>query len=417
MSAYNDDPNVPDDDFDDSDASGFDESSEDSLDEVALDDESMDEWSEQSEETGGNGSSGKPKKKSSLIVVIIAALVVIGGGGFAFLKFSGGSADIADAPLPDAQTSELAGLREETPVDPQPAEPVTPPVEQPADPASQGFMNGEVKTPESVDAPPALPEAAAMTAVEAPAAVPPSPEGLPPVETPQAAEVTPLGSLQPVSDFPSVDLIKKADPEAAPEVVTAIVPEPEPTPLPVPDAPPAVETVPTAVEPTVLNPVPDVGTDLQGKLDTAEAKVKSLEKELIGVNEQISSDKAANKLLSTKVNDLEAKIADLQKKLANQDISVDSGTQTPEVVAEPAKVKKLSAAPRVPASSRPVSRQSVSWELRGARPGQAMLSSRGGMDIRTVSVGDSLPGIGKILSIEQSPNGWVVKGTQGRVSQ
>lgn len=212
-------------------------------------------------------------------------------------------------------------------------------------------------------------------------------------------------------------MIKKADPEAVPTAVAAAAPEPEPAALPVPDTPPAVETVPTAVEPTALNPSPDSGTDLQGKLDTAEAKVKSLEKELIGAHEQSSSDKAESKLLSAKVVDLEAKIADLQKKLANQDSLVDNDVQVPNVDAEPAKVKKSTTASRAPVSSRSVSRQLVSWELRGAQPGQAMLSSRGGMDIRTVSVGNSLPGLGKILSIEQSPNGWVVKGTQGRVNQ
>ena len=411
MSAYNDDPNAPADDFDDIGSDSFDDSSADSLDEVALDDESLDEWSEQSEDGSDQNSTAKPKKKSSTLILIIVGLLVVGGGGFAYLKFSGnGNVDLsAVPPPPDGQASELAGLREEAPVDPQPVE--TPaPVEQPTSPDAQGFMAETTPPVASPDgAPPQLPDSPAMTAVEAPAATPPSPEGLPPAATPQTEGAPIIGSLQPVSDFPSVDLIKKADPDpavVAPPIEAAPVTTPENATavLPVPDAAPV--------------PVEAVATTESPDLKAAAEKIKTLEKDLAVAKKQATADSNAISAAEDKVSTLEAKVAELEKKLAANDTVGQADLIPPTPKPSPvAKIEAANPVAKAAPSARPSKPVSVSWDLRGAQPGQAMLAKRGGGDIRTVGVGDSLPGLGRILSIEQSARGWVVKGTQGQVSQ
>lgn len=59
----------------------------------------------------------------------------------------------------------------------------------------------------------------------------------------------------------------------------------------------------------------------------------------------------------------------------------------------------------------------TNWVLKGAQPGRAMLAKPGESDIQTVSVGDTLSGLGKITSIAYTDGRWVVRGTQGQISQ
>ncbi|MBI1215650.1 MAG: hypothetical protein GC185_07520 [Alphaproteobacteria bacterium] len=61
---------------------------------------------------------------------------------------------------------------------------------------------------------------------------------------------------------------------------------------------------------------------------------------------------------------------------------------------------------------------STHWVLKSAKPGTAWVSAKGSDDMRTVSVGSSLPGIGKVTDVSQDAGGrWVVTGTHGKVRQ
>lgn len=57
------------------------------------------------------------------------------------------------------------------------------------------------------------------------------------------------------------------------------------------------------------------------------------------------------------------------------------------------------------------------WILKSAQKSRALLSREGQSDIRTVAVGDKVPGLGTILSIDQGQYGWAVIGTSGRVTE
>ena len=66
------------------------------------------------------------------------------------------------------------------------------------------------------------------------------------------------------------------------------------------------------------------------------------------------------------------------------------------------------AAPKVSAGS---------WILKAATPGEAYVLRRGRSDILQVTVGDNLPGIGRISSISKQNNRWVVQGSYGSIKQ
>jgi len=58
----------------------------------------------------------------------------------------------------------------------------------------------------------------------------------------------------------------------------------------------------------------------------------------------------------------------------------------------------------------------TSWVLRAATPGEAWVSGDAtSADLRHVQVGDELPGIGKVKSITQSPNGWEIDGSEATI--
>lgn len=64
-----------------------------------------------------------------------------------------------------------------------------------------------------------------------------------------------------------------------------------------------------------------------------------------------------------------------------------------------------------------VSKPKIVWELRGASPDQAYVAQRGTQNLRTVAVGETLDGIGRITSIAIENNRWIVRGTHGIVTQ
>jgi hypothetical protein len=65
----------------------------------------------------------------------------------------------------------------------------------------------------------------------------------------------------------------------------------------------------------------------------------------------------------------------------------------------------------------PVLSAAPSWTLKAARPGRATIAKKGSDDVLVVEVGESVKGLGKITSIAQESGKWVVRGTQGSVSQ
>jgi len=85
-----------------------------------------------------------------------------------------------------------------------------------------------------------------------------------------------------------------------------------------------------------------------------------------------------------------------------------------------AKISTHSAKPKNVSSSvavRPAKAVSKKWVLKAARPGTAWVARAGENDMRSVSVGESLAGIGRITSVDVVDARWVVQGTKGKIYQ
>ncbi|MEC7576518.1 MAG: hypothetical protein VX468_04255, partial [Pseudomonadota bacterium] len=57
------------------------------------------------------------------------------------------------------------------------------------------------------------------------------------------------------------------------------------------------------------------------------------------------------------------------------------------------------------------------WVLKGIAQGQAWIAKEGSNDIKKVTVGDTVQGLGKITSVGLENNVWTVRGSQGSVTQ
>jgi len=373
----------------------LDASYDDPLPDTFSDDSGLDDGMPQDEDFGSDGDwddqvmdaedseQPPPKKKSAFMTYAIIGVVVVGAGIFALTQLGGGS---SEAPSPEIVSDSdqafvsLEGLRDEG-AKQDALQSLDAPVAA-VDPAPrEGFMN---EAP-----PPSLPSGPSLTAVEnVSEIIPPAAEALPsaPVElsAPLPADPAVITGLTPVSDFPSVEKIKKAD-ATAKDIAPVLQPVEAP--------------VPNTAELTVL----------QGKLDVAQTRIESLEKELAAARTVVAPVASSDDAL---IAELEDKIASLEKKLAESKVKP---VEEKRVVAEPE--ARVSLQPRqAPVAAKPAA--AIVWELRGAQPGKALLSRKGAADdVRTVSVGDNVPGLGNIVSIDQTSAGWVVNGSQGRVTQ
>ncbi len=449
------------DDLNQVDESQFDDLNDPSFDQDALDDVGGDFGSEgepwgdddNSFDDGTGADEPAPKKKSSLISYLLIGAVVLGAGAFGYVKFFANKApsvvatDSNGEPLPPSDRSSLTALRDQ-PGDQYMPTPADTPPPQATGPKSQGgFMNApaeeeppapapdvsQTEEPASLPVPgsavaptpaptPGLPQGGpSLTAVETPDA--PPTDALPPAGKPdQPADpgVALLPGIKPTSDFPSVDLIKKAAPTAVEPPVTPdknapVVPEVAPETV----AEKPADTLPPVEPPT--SAVPELPAGL-ATAPTLSAEPKPAPAE----------NAAATTEMQEKLSAAESRIADLEKQLEEAKANAVNDNARPferAAAAEPVKVARPArpqAAPettkapvkRVVADDAPKPILKSNWELRSAQPGQAMVSTKNGKgDIRTVFVGDTLAGVGRITAITRTPSGWVVRGTTGTLHQ
>lgn len=124
--------------------------------------------------------------------------------------------------------------------------------------------------------------------------------------------------------------------------------------------------------------------------------------------------------LTTLVENLEKKIDKLEEEREKAPSSSSSSA--------PASPKKAYKAPSSSSGARKTAEksgakssnfQSVSsaWVLKGAMPGKAVVASAGSGETRSVSVGDTLTGIGRIQDISFDGTKWVVRGSKGSIVQ
>jgi len=128
---------------------------------------------------------------------------------------------------------------------------------------------------------------------------------------------------------------------------------------------------------------------LQGKIDEQETQIASL---------------------NDKINALEKQIQELQNRPA---APVSATTKAPPPVEQPRAVVQT---PKT-SVKQPTRTKAKSWVLRSAQPGKAVISEKGSNDLRTIEVGDTVSGIGRVQAIDIIGGKWVVKGTQNSVSR
>lgn len=425
--------------------SSYDETYED---DVTYTEDDSEEWSDDSDlsdDAGDEDEQPAPKKKTSnLTIAIILVVAVIGVFGFMILKGNKASAPqptqegqvAIDADADSSSTTTSADTataqsnindlknQEDQNADGDAEQTInikapTPPSGQP----QQGLMdNPNLLTPNEGNTAPAAEPGPTLSADQPPTLT--APDANPAVQpsAPPSQEVVKAISptVKPVSDFPTVDSIKKPDTGTADQgAAPTLTATDSAVGLPVPPQ--------TAAQATAQD---DKAEKLQVQVNDAKEKIALLEKQLsdksaeLDAQKQIAAKAAATPAAVSGASDAEVealkdKIADLEEKLAAKAEKPAKATATiPErkvieddsySIDEPI-VKKTVA----PVKSQTVVKQYV-WSLKSAGSGKAILSDKNTGDLKTVHVGDVVSGLGRIVSISSSNSGWVVKGTTGSV--
>lgn len=197
-----------------------------------------------------------------------------------------------------------------------------------------------------------------------------------------------------------------------------VIPEEQPAEKPAP-----VEPAPTLQAPAEPSPQLEAQKteieSLQSKLTTQESQIAESEKAAQALEDSLKSKNEEIAALSKKIEELEQKLASAERAPA---AAPEKAASTPKA-AKPAPAAEKPAAKKAPAATTTAKAPAaaaatakvVSWELKAAQPGKAVLASRSTGDTRNVSVGDTVDGLGKITAISNETGRWTVRGTKGQV--
>lgn len=172
----------------------------------------------------------------------------------------------------------------------------------------------------------------------------------------------------------------------------------------------------------------DTSNDLEKTVSALKADLKAAndkaESERLARTQAEAEAAKAKKEADVAKKDASAKIASAEKEreaaesaaAAARKAASARAEQTPAPVKKaPAKTASTSSAPKKAPSAEPA--KSARWELRAAQPGRAWVSKPGARDMQSVTVGETLPGIGRVTAISYVNGRWTVQGTQGAVAQ
>jgi hypothetical protein len=361
-------------------------------------------------------------------------VLLIGGAGLAavivlyFTLFSGSSAP-TDTALPSVAVAQNATpLPDPNQMDPAQAAGATPvaPVDSqvgvtPAQPSETvpGFMNN----PEILNTPPA--QADSSTAIPEPA--PTLTEALPAPALPSTSSSDQPSIPEPVVDNTTENIATPTPPAELPQkVVTDSVDQ-----AALPQQDPLKQEAPAALLPTAQDIVK--ADALEPKVTEAPVAVSEAEKleptptsnpitNLAPTSDPVSaSTSTTSKEMEEQLAQALARISTLEQQLAEarsqpKSESKDSAKAPKQVASEREKAKPKKRSESAGRSSNKAA-SGQRWELRAANPMQAMVASPNGGSLRSVTVGDTLSGIGEIRSIEQRNGSWVVIGSQGQIRQ
>ena len=221
-------------------------------------------------------------------------------------------------------------------------------------------------------------------------------------------DLTPLPEFDDIELEPLPDLKRQA---SAPISATpqSVQPSPSPTVIEsdVAVAAQDVTLLNTRLE-TIQSEMTSQLSERDFQLDLLNEKMERLEKMLIDMELQLSKVPAAS-------NTARAVQPKVTKSAPKKKTTAITAIDKPPV----SSAKKIVKAPRkkAPVKKKKIVKKAITWQLRSALPGKATVSPKGSNDIRSVGVGDTLSGIGRIQSISNASGKWIVTGTTGSISQ
>lgn len=183
----------------------------------------------------------------------------------------------------------------------------------------------------------------------------------------------------------------------------------------------AAEPAPTLQAPSEASPHLEAQDkqieSLQSKLGTQEAQIAEAEKAAQALQDSLKSKDEEIATLSKKIEELEQKLADAARAPAPEKQAAAPKEVKPVAAKteKPAAKKTPTSAPQQAKAPEAAPAKVVSWELKAAQPGKAVLASRSTGDTRNVAVGDTVDGLGKITAISNDTGRWTVRGTKGQV--
>jgi len=289
----------------------------------------------------------------------------------------------------------------------RPQGPVTPPA--PA-PETAGVPPTQMDIVYGGDSKPSIPTMPGEPAVPA-SGLMNNPEELGPVSAPNGTE-----TLSPRE-------IVEAPPMPAPIIVDAS----EDT-LPAPVAQTATPSETPEAAPSLPAPAPTPAvTDTSVAPPVSEAPLAS---DVTATNSTTSPDMSAVatqlEAISSRLSSMESDISSLKEKSAGPSSADLPGIQNSlkkiekrlDKVEARSATARASSAPESSSSARPAATAAPPrWILKSAMPGQALISQAGQQDMRTIAVGETLPGLGRVTGIYVENGRWVVQGDQGRLTQ
>jgi hypothetical protein len=162
---------------------------------------------------------------------------------------------------------------------------------------------------------------------------------------------------------------------------------------------------------------------LQDRVEVLADDVNNLEKN------KVSQDRIID--LSNQLSQLESELTEVKKDTVQSSDGVvvkesqetakegsPGPTQTTQEDDDGALNKKESATQQDSVSKtqqKPQNRISQRWVLKSATPDSAWIAQRDGTNMRRVTIGDDITGIGRVEAIERGGDGWVVRGSQSSV--
>jgi len=242
------------------------------------------------------------------------------------------------------------------------------------------------------------PAAVAMAPMPAPAAVGTAPAPNPAAQPGSAAiGVSPAAPITNAASNPVISPANPNDPWAQPAGNNA------PT-VPQPAAQPVVATpAPAVPQPTTAPPVAD----------------SALNQKITALQQKLDQSEAARQDQNTTITELQNRLSEAETKLANiaaQPAAAPTNPSAPASAAKP-KIKQVKAKPEANVSDNASTKTPQTWELRSASEGTAWVSRPADNQLYRVSVGDELPGVGRVTAIRQQGDSWIVVGTTGQIHQ